>query len=100
MKSWQTVAAEELGESLDGNSMQKAVEELRELIREEGRSSISYEDDEAFLEKFLRTCKFDTGRAFKMVNNYYQNRASYSSKVRLLFQSDYANREMSIETWW
>lgn len=82
MKNWQTVAAEELGESLDGASMKKAIEELRQVIAKEGKSNISYEDDDDFLVKFLRTCKLDTKRAFKMINNYYHNRATYSSKVK------------------
>lgn len=84
MKTWQTVAAEELGETLDGKSMERAIGELRKLVREEGRAGVRYENDEAFLSKFLRTCKLDTKRAFKMVNNYYANRASYSSKVKRL----------------
>lgn len=84
MKTWQKIAAEELGESFDGETLLEAVKELRRLIHEQGKPNISYEDDQDFLVKFLRTCKLNTQRAFKMINNYYQNRATYSSKVSLI----------------
>ncbi|XP_003739972.2 alpha-tocopherol transfer protein [Galendromus occidentalis] len=79
MKSWSEIAAEELGETPE--IRESSLRDLRALIRTQGRPSVNYEDDDEFLIRFLRTCKFNVDRSFRMVNNYYLNRASHSNKI-------------------
>lgn len=62
-------AEKELNETPE--NVEKALAELRNLVKEEKDLFIPVEND-AFLVKFLRPCLYDPAKAFQMIRNAYR----------------------------
>ncbi|CAH2988927.1 unnamed protein product [Chilo suppressalis] len=74
-KSYKEKAAKELRE--EPEIVKAALEELRQLLRGEASLTVPIDNDE-FLMKFLRPCKFYAESAFKRIKAYYKFRLAYS----------------------
>ncbi|CAK1544175.1 unnamed protein product [Leptosia nina] len=83
-KCYTEKAEKELRETPE--NVEKALKELRELLKGESNLVIPIEDD-AFLMKFLRPCKFYAESAFKRIQAYYKFRLSHAENCRDLCPS-------------
>ncbi|XP_073942089.1 alpha-tocopherol transfer protein-like isoform X2 [Choristoneura fumiferana] len=66
--------------------VEKAIQELRELLKEEKSLNIAIDNDD-FLIRFLRPCKFYAESAFKKIQSYYKFRQTYEHYCRDLMPS-------------
>ncbi|XP_044743106.1 alpha-tocopherol transfer protein-like [Chrysoperla carnea] len=85
---YKKIAESELRETPE--NVQEAVEKLRELIRAEENLSIPL-DDETFLYKFLRPCKFYAESAFVRMKNFYKFKLKHEKMCSNLLPSNEQN---------
>ncbi|KAF8778366.1 alpha-tocopherol transfer protein-like [Argiope bruennichi] len=80
------VAETELGETPEKRA--EALEELKLLIKEERSKGFCPLQDDEFLIRFLRARKYDVGKAFTTLKNYYMFKSEYSGVITDLTPRD------------
>ncbi|XP_025831179.1 alpha-tocopherol transfer protein-like isoform X3 [Agrilus planipennis] len=84
----QEVARKELRENPD--LKREAVEELRELLKEDKELKVPYDND-AWLVRFLRPCKFYPKSAYDLIKRYYAFKVKHSDVYNDLLPSRETN---------
>lgn len=77
---WKVKAMVELGE-VSEEFVQSSLKKLRDIIKQNGDTNISYETEDEFLIRFLRVNKYDICKAMKGINKYYKARLMAPTKI-------------------